>query len=480
MILLWSTPATPANVYPKVGAHSEIITEAVRLGQPERAQWDVTDDLRVTALYAELQGTSVCLLSYDLCEITRDEVLLLKRAVARELKIEQDCVHIFCTHNHSSSDVGGHDMDFLEVRSRQAAATARRSAVEAPEIDFLRVDTSTEYNINRRTRHGALGTWCLMQSRGCKDDGDRVEGTEWVRQKMAGYGATPKEIAEISGPFIADRKNDPLLDLVLFRKAEDGYAGGLVRFTAHPVVCSAGYWRRNIGRDYPGVLCDCLSLEFGCPILFLQGPCGDHRPRHRDVGLDERDRIAKGLAHALTTQFDKAAKFRFDSLKNVVKSVSCTVREDFPASVQEAQKEITHLRQRLASLKRGPDSLRERKDLTERIAFYGNAIGVLEGVSYLLPGEAARKSADFEISSVRFGEVLLLNFPGELFSSICSGFHTAADAPIVVTSFADGVSGYLMPAGDFKQGGYERTWALFAPESMAAMRRTALRIIKPD
>jgi hypothetical protein len=100
---------------------------------------------------------------------------------------------------------------------------------------------------------------------------------------------------------------------VLFRKADDGFAGGLVRFTAHPVVCSA------------------------------------------------------------------------------VMSVSCAVRADFPASVQDAQKEITNLRQRLASLKQGQDSLKERKDLAERIAFYGNARGVLEGLPYLLPGEAAPK-----------------------------------------------------------------------------------------
>jgi hypothetical protein len=463
-----------------VGAHSEIITEAVRLGQPERADWDLVDDLRVTVLYAALQETSVCLLSYDLCEITRDEVHRLKRAVAGELKIDRDCIHIFCTHNHSSSGVGGHDMDFLEVRTRRVAAMARESAVEAPEIIFLRVDTGHEYNINRRTRHGALGTWCLMQSRGCQDNGNHVDGTEWIRQKMARYGATSEEIATITGPFVADRKNDPFLDLVLFRKADSGYAGGLVRFTAHPVVCSAGYWRRNIGRDYPGVLCDILSQEFGCPILFLQGPCGDHRPRHREVGMEERDRIANGLANALITQFNKAKMCHFDSLKNTTKSVSCAVRRDFPASVREAQEKIAHLRQRLASLKPGPDSLRERKDLSETTAFYRNAIEVLDGLSYLLPVEATRKSADFDVSVVEFGDVHLLNFPGELFSTVSSGLQTTADGPVIVTSFADGVSGYLLPAEDFKQGGYEWTWALFTPESVAAMRQTALGILNQN
>ncbi|MBN2314993.1 MAG: hypothetical protein JXM79_13760 [Sedimentisphaerales bacterium] len=478
ILILWFTSAASADDDPKVGMHSVIITEAVRLGQPERAQWEVVDDLRVTALYVTLQETSVCLLSYDLCEITRDEVLLLKRAVAEELKIERDCIHIFCTHNHSSSGVGGHDMDYLTARSRQVAALARESAVESPEIDFLRVDTGSKYNINRRTRHGDLGTWCLMQSRDCTDDGDRVDGTEWVRQKMIRYGATPEDVAAIKGPFVADRKNDPFLDLVLFRKADGRYAGGFVRFTAHPVVCSAGYWRRNIGRDYPGVLCDCLSREFDCPILFLQGPCGDHRSRHQDVGLEERDRVAKGLANELIKQRGEAKKFRFQRLKNTVMTVPCAVRPDFPASIQDGQKEVARLRQRLDSLKQDQDSLKKRKEITERMAFYGNAMQVLKGLSYLLPGEAARKSADFEISDVEFGDIHLLNFPGELFSTVCSGLYTTAEGPVVVTSFADGVSGYLLPIDDFKQGGYEWTWALFTPESMTQMRRTALKILR--
>ena len=480
MILLWITPTAVTKPNPKVGASSVVITEAVRLGQSERAQWQVVDDLRVTALYAEFQGTSVCLLSYDLCEITRDKVRLLKRTVGRELKIDQNGIHIFCTHNHSSSGVGGHDMNCLDAKSRQVAAMARKSAVETPEIDFLRVNTGREYNINRRTRHGMLGTWCLMQSRGCKDDGNRVEGTEWIRQKMMRYGATSEEAATITGPFVADRKNDPFLDLVLFHKADSGYAGGLVRFTAHPVICSAGYWRPNIGRDYPGVLCDQLSRKFDCPILFLQGPCGDHRSRHRKVGLEERDRIAKGLANALIAPFGSAGKYRFDSVKNAVMHVSCALRADFPSSIQDAQIQIAHHRQRLASLKQGQDSLKERKDLAERIAFYRNAIDVLEGLPYLLPGEVAKKSADFDISHIEFGDIHLLNFPGELFSTVCSGLQTAARGPIVVTSFADGVSGYLLPIEDFKQGGYEWTWALFRPESMATMRRAALRILKKD
>jgi len=156
------------------------------------------------------------------------------------------------------------------------------------------------------------------------------------------------------------------------------------------------------------------------------------------------------------------------------------VRADFPTSVQAAQNDITNLRQRLASLKRGQDSLRERKELTERMAFYRNATDLLTGLPYLLPGEAVKKSAAFEISHVAFGDVHLLNCPGELFSTVCAGLETGAGEPVVATSFADGVSGYLLPAGDFKEGGYAWTWGLFTPEPMADMRRAALRLLRQN
>ena len=198
------------------------------------------------------------------------------------------------------------------------------------------------------------------------------------------------------------------------------------------------------------------------------------------MGLEERDRIAGGLANALIARMGKARKIQFDRLNNAVETISCPIRADFPASIQEARKKIANLRLHLSTLNRGQESLKQRKDLTERIAFYRNAINVLEGLAYLLPGEAAQKSADFEISHVEFGDVHLLNFPGELFSTVCSGLHTIGESPVIVTSFADGVSGYLLPAEDYEQGGYEWTWALFTPESMAAMRRVALRILEKN
>ena len=462
----------------RVGAASESITEALLLAHPEWREREVVDDLRVTALYAEFRGRAVCLLAYDICEISRLQALRLRDAVGRGIGVDPACVHVYCSHTHSSSCENDHDLDALKRTSIKAAQEAKQAAAPVESVDFLRVDTGHKYNINRRTVHGPLGTWCLMQSRGCTDDGAVVDGTEWVGERLRQFGATAEEVGEVQGPFPATRPNDPNLDLVLFPKATGGYAGGFVRFTAHAVVCSAGYWRPNMGRDYPGVLCDRLAEAFGCPILFLQGPCGDHRPRHRDVGIVERDRIANGLADELIGRREQVTRVPFDALTNETALVRCPLVEDFPADRAEAAAALQRVQERLDALPRGIEHLSERKALAERAAFYDHARNVLAGRAYLRPEDLAQRAADLEVSLLRFGRVRLLNLQGELFSTVTRGLLGAGEEPTVIASFCDGVTGYLMPPDDFSQGGYERTWALFDPDAIADVRTTALSLTR--
>jgi len=462
----------------RVGAAYEPITEALLLAHPEWREREIVDDLRVTALYAACRGRAVCLLAYDVCEISRLQALRLRDAVGQEIGVDPACVHVYCSHTHSSSCENDHDLDSLERTSIEAAQKAKQAAAPVESVDFLRVDTGRKYNINRRTRHGPLGTWCLMQSRGCTDDGAVVDGTEWVRERLRQFGATAEESGAVQGPFPATRPNDPNLDLVLFPKRDGGYAGGFVRFTAHAVLCSAGYWRPNIGRDYPGVLCDRLAKAFGCPILFLQGPCGDHRTRHHDVGIVERDRIANGLADELLGRREQCARFPFDALTNETALLRCPLVEDFPADRAEAAAPLQRVEERLDALPRGLEHLRERKDLAERAAFYNHARTVLAGRAYLRPEDLARRAADLEVSLLRFGGVSLLNFEGELFSTVTRGLLDPAEEPTVIASFCDGVTGYLMPPDDFPEGGYERTWVLFDPDAVADLRTTALSLMR--
>jgi len=472
-------PSPPDKATARVGAQATIITEALLKAKPEWRQRPVVDDLRVTALYAQHGAEAVCLLAYDICEILRREVPPLKQAVANALGLSPDRVHIFCSHTHSSSmDDSQHDTAILTAKSVAAAKAARQNAAEVRELGLLRINTGKKFSINRRTNHGELGTWCLMQAQGCVDNGQTVDGTPWVRDKLVSYGASTEEAGAITGPIVADRENDPYLELLLFPKTGGGYAGGLVRFTAHPVVCSAGYWQPNLGRDYPGPLCDRLSEAFECPILFLQGPCGDHRARHRAVGIEERDRIGLGLADLLLAERDTIRIYPFDRLGHAARNVTCPLNKAIPPSEREAKRLEREAKRLLHTLPHGIDRLKTRKDLAEQVAFYNHAAQVLAGSSYLTPQEGKTREAPLTVSCIALGGVHLLNFPGELFSTVSKGLESVDGSPNILVSFADGVTGYLMPREDLAQGAYEATWALFDPESVSALRTVALELLR--
>jgi hypothetical protein len=155
----------------------------------------------------------------------------------------------------------------------------------------------------------------------------------------------------------------------------------------------------------------------------------------------------------------------------------CHLREEMPVSARDAKRLARQTLKRFERLPNGKERLKRRKDLAELTSFYQNAARVLDGSSYLTKEEADNREAGLTVSHIAFGNVHLLNFPGELFSTVVKGLEDDVSGPTVVVSFADGVTGYLMPQEDLHEGGYESTWALFAPESVSRLGTTALKLM---
>jgi len=456
----------------RIGAASEVITSVITA---TRKEYEKLDDLYVKALYVEHpQDGVLCLLSYDLCEITRMDACALRQTIAATLSCPFDRVHVYCTHMHSpvTSVMDSNMLNILSEFSRNAAIQAQQSASCVEEAQFLRLDTGTQFNINRRTRNGNLGVFCLMQSQGCVDNGTFVDGSGWVRSQMQSYGVPRDYVEKIQGPYPADRPNDPYLDVVLFRRPDGSYAGGISRFTAHPVVCSAGFWKKNVGRDYPGILCDKLSDHFKCQFMFLQGPAGDHRPRHRDVGPAECRRIGLGLAEAVISHWNQALPLPLNALRVYQRHVPCRLRRDLPKNREEAAERQVNLEKELNRLHQSPkkdDYLKQCKMLTEQISYIGCSSSCL---GYLEPDEIQSLQVQLPVSMIKLGPIRILNMPGELFSSLLKDIRPPPAEPTTLVSFADGVVGYLMPEEDFAEGGYEFTNAIVDPASFPALKQT--------
>jgi len=463
----------------RIGAANEVITSILT---GTRKEYEIIDDLHVAALYMEHpQDGVLCLLAYDLCEITRMDACALRQTIASALSSPFDRVHVYCTHMHSpvTTVMDATMLAALAEYSRKAALRAQQSVACVEAAQFLRVDTGMQFNINRRTRNSNVGVFCLMQSQGCVDNGAFVDGTEWVRSQMQKYGVPRDDVAKIQGPYPADRQNDPYLDIVLFRRPDGSYAAGISRFTAHPVVCSAGFWKKNVGRDYPGILCDTLSAFFKCPFMFLQGPAGDHRPRHHDVGPAECRRIGSGLAEAAISRWNQSLNFPLDTLRVYQRNVLCRLRQDFPKNREEAVARQANLENELKRLHQAPkhaDYLKHCKRLSEQISYTGTSSF---SAGYVKPDEIQNLEVQLPVSMIELGPLRILNTPGELFSSLLKDIRPPPAEPTILASFADGVVGYLMPEEDFSEGGYEFTCAIVDPASFPALKQTVKTLLYP-
>lgn len=463
----------------RAGAGAAEILPAIQINDTDK--YTCLDTPEIKALFLQHGQTAVCLLSADLCVLNRVQAAAVRRAAAEALSLPQEAVHIGVTHTHAPGAGAGCPIHLgrLSAAAAAAARQARQQSRPAAQVGYLSVDTGGRFNINRRTRTGNLGVWCLMQSAGCKDDGHAVDGAQWVRDKMQQGGANAAELDLIEGPFLADRPADTRLDLLLLEDAAGKPIAGLARFAAHAVICSTGYWKPNISRDYPGALCDTLSAALGCPILFAQGPSADQRPRHRDVGTEECARIGRGLSGALLDNLTSMRRWPFDRLHCIQREITAAVRTEVPLTAAEAEPHWQESSRKLAAA--GHNSviaLLERKRLLEREKFHQKLARLPFFLDYLAPEERRTLQARLSVSLVQIGTIRLLLFPGELAATAVQDMAAPEGAPVIVTSYTDGVAGYLLPPADFAEGGYETTSALLAPETALQLRAAGLHLLK--
>src|SRR5205085_8302673 len=70
---------------------------------------------------------------------------------------------------------------------------------------------------------------------------------------------------------------DPTFSVLLFRSTSGKYLGVMVNYATHPVTLRADNYQ--VSADFPGVLYHRLGAEMDCPVVYLQGCCGDVIPK---------------------------------------------------------------------------------------------------------------------------------------------------------------------------------------------------------
>jgi hypothetical protein len=272
---------------------------------------------------------------------------------------------------------------------------------------------------------------------------------------------------------------DPQAPVLLVRAADTGRPiACLVVYSMHPTVLREA--SAVVSGDFPAMARRFLQqnvLSEDCPVIYHTGPAGNQSPRHVVRGniLAEAARLGEMLGRVLA---DAISRISFSS------SVPLQVRRarvDLPRrvfpSVPEAERKLetavqwlTHLRQSGAPRQqiRGAEVDWFGAEETLRLARIA-AEGRLEA--------AYRSCLPAEVQALQVGQWWFVGWPGEIFVEHALAVKAAVKDTFVISLANGELQGYIATEDAAREGGYEASNAIFAPESGRKLVEATLRML---
>lgn len=271
-----------------------------------------------------------------------------------------------------------------------------------------------------------------------------------------------------------DAPTDPTLTVV--RVDREGAAPiHLVHYACHPTVL--GPDNLFISRDFVGFAVEAVEREWGGLAIFANGACGDINVGH------SADRTALGLPMSGRT-FDRAEALGLQLANEAVRAaagaqpvatietpagpiltavqrlISVPLRET--PNLDDARSQVLAARGRVERLQASGES---GEPLTDARLELMHAEMALDWVEHR--GKATTEVAEIQVFAV--GDLALVGLPGEFFAEL--GLKLRAQSPFprtLLIGYANGGIGYVPPAAEFAEGGYETRlsrWSRLAPEA---------------
>ena len=232
------------------------------------------------------------------------------------------------------------------------------------------------------------------------------------------------------------------LSIVRFRRADGTCAASIVSYACHPVVLGADnlHWTA----DYPGTVRTVVEeAEPGSVCLFLTGCCGELNTGHSpyasmsaDASADRTfaaaERIGRRIADAALGVPARAAG---TGTGGVSKRLRLPLRTADPADtaalVAQWEREL-------------PQADADRRALLRTWLAWAQNIA-----------PRTRTAWTGRVTVLRWGSLRLVALPGEPFSVTARDITDRVPGDAIVIGYCDGCPGYLPPATEFDQGGYE-------------------------
>jgi Neutral/alkaline non-lysosomal ceramidase, N-terminal len=276
--------------------------------------------------------------------------------------------------------------------------------------------------------------------------------------------------------------------------ADDGSSiATLVNYACHATVLEADNLQWSA--DFPGAASNFIEQHAGGVALYMQGCCGDINPLWVKHDFDEVGRVGAIVGATVVRAIYEMSplggpgqfginlswseEIRQDPHGELVddvglssERVSVTLRRRPLPTVDELSREIADLERKLESAG-GDDAT--RRLLTPRL----NQLR-MERTVQSYPQLQPPEEQTVEVQTMRLGSnCAIVSLPGEFFVATRDSLvETAAIDHLFIAGYANDYIGYVPPANEFANGGYEVGFARFAEDSEEALRTVALNSLR--
>lgn len=397
----------------------------------ERMSEGVNDSIYASTLLLDDNGQQLTIVSLDILMLSPARAKQYRRSVATHLAIQEANVFISCTHTHSAP---------ISCPMLACGYDKVVPQVDDGYLDFIgeQIIASVEQaKTNLRDSQIAITSGA-------------VDGVGCNRR-------------DPEGP------RDPEVGILAVRDRNSGEIFGMVMtYCMHPTVMHED--SKLVSSDFPGYARIHLTEKINdeLVVVYQTGPEGNQSPRYHVKGqtFAESERLGCILGESVYQSCQELTDTDYQDsvkLKGALKKLSLD-RRRLP-SVAEAKKNLERCYRTYEDLKRanaghGPVRTAECSTFGAEESYYLAQLqenGALE--------DFMKDYRTCEIQVVKIGDCFLVGWPGEVFIEYGLELKEKAGDRLFVACLVNGeLQGYIVTEDAVKEGGYEATNAMFAPE----------------
>jgi len=410
----------------------------------ERTSTGVHDPLLASALYLSSGKSSALLVALDILFLDPPTARKLRREIAQNTGVAEQCVFIGCSHTHS----GPVTMEMLSWQEDPIVPRVDPSYMEFLTKTIIEAATAA----TKKTRDAELA---------------------WTSAVVDGVGCNRHDP---NGP------RDPEASILVVRDPATKRVHALsVTYSMHPTVMHED--STLISADFPFYTRLQIQEKIGkdVVVLYHTGPEGDQSPRYHVKGqtFAEAERLGRRLGIFVSDAVQLALKGSFDAkpeIRGGISQVLCPTRS-FP-SVAETQANLVKAQGTFEQLKR--DKAGHGPVRTAECTVFGaeEAVQLAKAQQDGHLKDWLKPYLPIDVQVVRIGERCLAGLPGEVFVEYALTLKRMAKRKAVAVCLVNGeMQGYVVTAEAARKGGYEAGNAVFAPISGVMLTNAALELI---